>query len=354
MTFPSAPAFAGSGSRLPLALTMGDPAGIGGDLALRVWRDRQALGGVPPFMILDDAGRLTALAKALGWAVPVLCVERPADAIAAFDRGLPVLHRPLPGTVRPGHPDPANAPAVRAAIDTAVTLAREGGVGGVVTNPINKHVMQQAGFGFPGHTEYLAHLTGQAPQSVAMMLACPGLRVVPVTIHVSLAEVPRRLTSQAIIAAGRVTVRALRYDLGVAQPRLAVAALNPHAGENGRMGDEEVRVIQPAVEALRAEGLAVSDPRPADTLFHDRARASYDAVLCMYHDQALIPLKTIDFAGGVNVTLGLPFIRTSPDHGTAFDIAGTGRADPTSLVAALRLAAEMAARREAPWLEMTP
>nr|WP_246422823.1 4-hydroxythreonine-4-phosphate dehydrogenase PdxA [Roseospira visakhapatnamensis] len=328
---------------------MGDPAGIGGDLALRVWRDRGGLGPVPPFVVLDDARRLAALAATLGWPVPILRVTRPDEAPAAFGQGLPVLHRPLAAPAHAGRPDPVHGPAVRAAIDDAVALIRQGRVAGVVTNPLNKDVMQAAGFAFPGHTEYLAHLAGQGPATVAMMLACPGLRVVPVTIHVALAQVPRVLTTEAIVAAGRVTARALVRDFGLSTPRLAVAGLNPHAGENGRMGDEEARVIVPAVERLRAAGLAVFDPRPADTLFHAEARATYDAVLCMYHDQALIPLKTIDFAGGVNVTLGLPFVRTSPDHGTAFDIAGTGRADPTSLVAALRLAADMAAVRALPW-----
>ncbi len=345
MTHPST----GSSGPRPLALTMGEPAGIGGDLALRVWRDRDTLGGLPPFVVLDDARRLTALAATLGWAVPIVRVERAEQAGEAFSHGLPVLHRPLAVPAHPGRPDRANGPPVRAAIDDAVALVRQGQVAGMVTNPINKDVMQGAGFGFPGHTEYLAHLAGHAPDAVAMMLVCPGLRVVPVTIHVALADVPRLLTVDAIVAAGRVTARALRKDLGIATPRLAVAALNPHAGESGRMGDEEERIICPAVEHLRAEGLCVTDPRPADTLFHPAARATYDAVLCMYHDQALIPLKTIDFAGGVNVTLGLPFVRTSPDHGTAFDLAGTGRADPTSLVAALRLAAHMSTMRASPW-----
>jgi len=330
---------------------MGDPAGIGGDLALRVWRDRaepSAQGGdPPPFVVIDDARRLTALAATLGWAVPVARVDTPEQAVATFEHGLPVLHRPLKEVAHPGRPDPVHAPAVKAAIDEAVALARAGRAAGVVTNPISKDVMRQAGFAFPGHTEYLAHLAGLEPSGVAMMLACPGLRVVPVTIHVALSDVFRQLTPDAIVAAGRITARALRHDLGLASPRLAVAALNPHAGENGRMGDEETRVIAPAVARLRAEGLTVGDPRPADTLFHPVARETYDAVLCMYHDQALIPLKTIDFAGGVNVTLGLPFVRTSPDHGTAFDIAGTGRADPSSLIAALRLAATMAATRAA-------
>jgi 4-hydroxythreonine-4-phosphate dehydrogenase len=234
---------------------------------------------------------------------------------------------------------------VVASIDRAVKLAQEGAVGGLVTNPINKAVLQKTGFAFPGHTEYLGHLAGD--KDTVMMLAIDGLRVVPVTVHVALKDVARTLTSARIVACGRILANALRADFGVNAPRLAVAALNPHAGEKGVMGDEEEHIIAPAVAQLRAEGLAVMGPAPADTLFHARAREGFDAALCMYHDQALIPLKTLDFAGGVNVTLGLPFVRTSPDHGTAFDIATRGIADPTSLIAALKMAAAMAARRDA-------
>jgi 4-hydroxythreonine-4-phosphate dehydrogenase len=329
----------------PLILTMGEPAGIGGDIALAAWRDRTRL-DLPPFALIDDADRLAALAGALGWSVPLARLEAPGAAAGVFAEALPVLHRPLPVPVRPGRPDPANAGAVMGAIAEAVALTTAGQAAAVVTNPINKDVLQLGGFGFPGHTEYLADLAGDGTVPV-MMLACPALRVVPVTIHIPLARVAATLSTEAIVHAGRVTARALRQDFGIAAPRLAVAALNPHAGEHGRMGDEETRVIQPAVNTLRAEGLTVSDPLPADTLFHPDARARHDAALCMYHDQALIPLKTIDFAGGVNVTLGLPFVRTSPDHGTAFDIAGRGIASPESLVAALRMAADMATRRRA-------
>ncbi|MQX35193.1 4-hydroxythreonine-4-phosphate dehydrogenase PdxA [Roseospira navarrensis] len=327
----------------PLALTMGEPAGIGGDIALAAWRARDAL-GLPPFLMLDDAARLEALADRLGLRVPVARITDPAEASACFAQALPVMDRPLPAPVLPGRPDPATGGAVRDRIAEAVALTRAGQTGGIVTNPINKDVMQASGFRFPGHTEYLADLAGGATDAV-MMLACPALRVVPVTIHLRIRDIPAALTTDAIVHAGRITARALTRDFGVAHPRLAVAALNPHAGERGRMGDEESRIIQPAVEILRADGIAVTDPLPADTLFHPDARARSDAVLCMYHDQALIPLKTIDFSGGVNVTLGLPFIRTSPDHGTAFDLAGTGAASPDSLIAALRMAAEMAAHR---------
>jgi 4-hydroxythreonine-4-phosphate dehydrogenase len=324
---------------------MGEPAGIGAEIALAAWR-RRLEPAVPPFVLLDDADRVEALAADLGWTVPIARVMQASEALAVFADALPVLHRPLPVRVRPGHPDPVNAGAVRDAIAEAVALVTGGDCAAVVTNPINKDVLQGAGFPFPGHTEFLADLAGERSRAV-MMLACDALRVVPVTIHLPLARVSSALTTDGIVQAGRITARALARDFGIAAPRLAVAGLNPHAGEHGRMGDEEGRVIQPAVDVLRAEGVTVSDPAPADTLFHAGARARYDAVLCMYHDQALIPLKTIDFAGGVNVTLGLPFVRTSPDHGTAFDIAGQGRADPTSLIAALRMAADMAARRAA-------
>jgi 4-hydroxythreonine-4-phosphate dehydrogenase len=243
----------------------------------------------------------------------------------------------------PGHPDPANAPATLTAIECAVKMAQAGTIAGFATNPIQKKTLQDAGFRHPGHTEFLAELAGG--NDVAMMLACPALRVVPVTIHLSLADAVRALQPEVIVRAGRIAAAGLKSLFGIAQPRLAVAALNPHAGEQGVMGDEEARVILPAIETLRAEGIEVRGPAPADTLFHPAARATYDAALCMYHDQALIPIKTIDFSGGVNVTLGLPFVRTSPDHGTALDIAGTGRADPTSLIAALAMADDMARRR---------
>ena len=323
---------------------MGEPAGIGGDVTLLAWQARQAA-DVPPFFVIDDADRLTALATRLGLALPILRIDRPEMAAPAFAQALPVLHRPLPHPVVPGHPHPGNAPAVVAAIEQAVVLARAGRAAAVVTNPINKKVLYGADFGFPGHTEFLAALAGGVP--VAMMLASEQLRVVPVTVHVSLREAIATLTTASIVACGRLAARALTQDFGVARPRVAVAGLNPHAGEQGAMGDEDERVVAPAVALLRAEGIAAAGPLPPDTMFHAAARAAYDVALCMYHDQALIPLKTLDFDGGVNVTLGLPFVRTSPDHGTAFDIAGTGHARPASLIAALRLAARIAERRAA-------
>ncbi len=327
----------------PLAVTMGEPAGIGGELSLKAWSERRR--GARPFFALDDGARLTALAGKLGLDVPVREIARPADAGPVFATALPVLPVRLRASVQAGRPDPVNAPATLEAIERAAKLALAGEIAGMVTNPIQKKTLQDAGFRHPGHTEYLAELAGGV--EVAMMLACPELRVVPVTIHLSLAEAVRTLDTAKIVRAGRIAAAGLRSLFGIAQPRLAVAGLNPHAGEQGSMGDEESRLIAPAIEALRRDGIDASGPAPADTLFHPAARARYDAALCMYHDQALIPIKTVDFAGGVNVTLGLPFVRTSPDHGTALDIAGSGRADPASLIAALAMADDMARRRHA-------
>ncbi|BAE52521.1 4-hydroxythreonine-4-phosphate dehydrogenase PdxA [Paramagnetospirillum magneticum] len=327
-----------------LALTMGEPAGIGGDIALRAWSER-GVNGAPPFMLIDDAGRLRSLAARLGLDVPVVEVSSPTEAEAAFAVALPVLHQPLAVRVEPGRPDPANVPMVTAAIERAVALALAGEVAGLVTNPIHKHVMYQGGFAFPGHTEFLAALLGRPDLREVMMLACPELRVVPVTIHLGLSEAIRTLTRADIVEIGRIVARALEVDFAISRPRLAVAGLNPHAGEGGAMGREDEDMVAPAVADLRALGIDAVGPLPSDTLFHARARRGYDAALCMYHDQALIPIKTIDFDGGVNVTLGLPMVRTSPDHGTAFDLAGSGQARPDSLVAALTMAATIALNR---------
>ena len=330
-------------SAAPLALTMGEPAGIGGELALRAWLARTGE-GVPPFFVIDEPERLAALAKALRLAVPIVAIAEPEEAGERFPRALPVLAEHLPASVRPGMPDPRNGRAVIASIRRATSLALAGRAAAVVTSPIHKKSLYDAGFNYPGHTEFLASLVEGAPVPV-MMLMIPGLRVVPVTIHLPLAKALASLSAAAIIHCGKVTARALDESFGLASPRLAVAGLNPHAGEAGGLGREEIEIIRPAADALRAAGIETLGPLPADTLFHEAARARYDAVLCMYHDQALIPLKTIDFEHGVNVTLGLPFVRTSPDHGTAFDIAGKGTASPASLIAALRVAGEMAARR---------
>lgn len=334
----------GSARRL-LALTMGDPAGIGGELSLAAWQQCRG-GGGPGFLVLDDPDRLAALALNLRLAVPIMVVDSPEQAAAVFHRALPVLPVALSCAVSPGKPDPVHGPAVLASIEQAVGLALAGRVSGVVTNPISKSMLYRAGFRFPGHTEYLGALTGTEAAPV-MMLACPGLRVVPVTIHVSLRQALANLTTEEILRQARVLHGALQERFGIEQPRIAVAGLNPHAGEDGAMGDEEARIIQPAIEILRAEGMTVAGPMPPDTMFTPRARAGYDAALCMYHDQGLIPVKTLDMDGGVNVTLGLPILRTSPDHGTAFDIAGQGVAHPGSLLAALRMAADMAAHRTA-------
>lgn len=327
----------------PLALTMGDPAGIGGECTLRAWlarRDRYC------FVALDDPGRLTALAERLGLNVPVAQVADTDEAMRVFATALPVMSTPLANEPRPGQPDPANAPAIVASIAHAAAMALSRQAGAVVTNPINKAALYGAGFAYPGHTEFLAALTG-VPGREIMMLASPLLRVVPVTVHVSLRDAIAMLTADSIAAAARTTHAALRRDFGIANPRLAIAGLNPHAGEQGALGQEEAALIIPAIERLRAEGMDVSGPWPPDTMFTPAARARYDVAICMYHDQALIPLKTLDMDHGVNVTLGLPIVRTSPDHGTAYDIAGQGIADPTSLIAALDLAADLAIRRQA-------
>jgi 4-hydroxythreonine-4-phosphate dehydrogenase len=323
----------------PVALTMGDPAGIGGEIALAAWA---RLAGAVPFFLIADSGHMAGLSREFG--LPMREIAAPAEALAAGE-GLPVLHHPLARAASPGVPDCGNAATVVEIIARGVEMVRRGGAAALCTNPISKKLLRDgAGFGFPGHTEYLAALCG-APRAV-MMMVCPGLRVVPVTIHLPLAAVPGALTPALLEETLRVTLEGLVQDFGLPAPRIAVAGLNPHAGESGAMGREEIEVIVPVLERLRAEGADIAGPLPGDTLFHPGARARYDAAVCMYHDQALIPVKTIDFAGSVNVTLGLDFVRTSPDHGTAFDIAGRGVADPSSLVAALTMAHEIAARRE--------
>jgi len=321
---------------------MGEPAGIGGEITLKSWLRRAE--GVPPFFAIDNPARLEALAGALKLAVPLQEISDPSGAASLFDTALPVLPLMLANEAVPGKLDNANAGAVIESIRRAVQLSQSGAASAVVTNPIHKSALYAAGFAHPGHTEYLAELAGPGYRAV-MMLACAELRVVPVTIHISLAEAAVTLTAEEIIRCGRVTAEALKRDFAITAPRLAFAGLNPHAGEDGAIGAEEIEIIAPALEQLRADGIDARGPLSADTLFHAAARKNYDAAICMYHDQALIPIKTIDFEGGVNTTLGLPFVRTSPDHGTALDIAGQGAASETSLIAALRLAAEMASRR---------
>lgn len=324
---------------LPLAVSMGDPAGIGAEITLAAWASGRS---THPFFFIGDPAQLAPLAARTG--VPLSNITDPGAAVLAFPTALPVLPMALSAPAMPGRPDPANAPAVVAAIDLAVAFAQTGKAAAVVTNPINKKALKDGvGFAFPGHTEYLAHLCSAAHP--VMMLVSPQLRVVPVTIHIALADVQGALSAMLIEETARITAAALIRDFGIARPRLAVAGLNPHAGEQGTMGREEIEIIAPALDRLRAQGIDIVGPLPADTMFHAEARARYDVALTMYHDQGLIPLKALDFAHGVNVTLGLPIIRTSPDHGTAYDIAGTGTADPTSLIEALNLAAQMASRR---------
>lgn len=331
----------------PLGLTMGEPAGIGGDIALKAWMERRAA-SVPPFVLLDDPDRIRALASMLTLDVPVTVVDEGGlEGVAdLFATSLPILPVTLPAPVTYGSPDPVNGPAVIAAIDRAVALAADGRLSGVVTNPIQKSALYASGFRWPGHTEYLAHLAGLPDDGTVMLLEGGGLRVVLATIHIAVKDVAQHLTSDAILHVARVTHAALKNDFGIETPRLAVAALNPHAGEGGAMGREEIEIIAPAIATLKAEGIDAAGPFPADTLFHAGARARYDAVVCMYHDQGLIPLKTLDFDTGVNITLGLPFVRTSPDHGTALSLAGTGKANASSLIAALNAASRIAARRQ--------
>lgn len=321
----------------PIAVSVGEPAGIGPELVAAAW---MRLGARLPFFVIGDPRHLT------GHGAELIEIARPADAMAVASRGLPVLPHPFAADAIPGAPDPANAQGVVDVIARGVDLVMQGEAAALTTAPIHKKALiDGAGFRFPGHTEYLAHLAGV--ERVVMMLACPQLRVVPATIHIPLSEVPGALNTALLHDTIRITHAALREDFGLEAPRIAVAGLNPHAGEGGAMGREDMDLIAPALEALRAEGLALSGPHSADTMFHEAARDGYDAAIAMYHDQALIPIKTLDFSGGVNVTLGLPFIRTSPDHGTAFDIAGKGLADPTSLIAALNMARNMADARAA-------
>jgi 4-hydroxythreonine-4-phosphate dehydrogenase len=327
----------------PLALTSGEPAGIGPDITLAAWLRRAEL-NLPAFYVLGDGGLFRERAKTLGLDVRVAEV-RPEDALATFADALPVVATGKIATARPGQPDGSSADAAIAAIRRAVDDAVAGRAGAVVTNPIAKSVLYRGGFRHPGHTEFLAELAaagGHAPQPV-MMLWSPALAVVPVTIHLSLRDAIAQLSTDLIVSTVRIVAVGLKSRFGIARPRLALSGLNPHAGEDGSLGTEEHSIVTPAIDILRAEGLDVRGPLPADTMFHEAARKTYDCAICMYHDQALIPIKTLAFDDGVNVTLGLPFIRTSPDHGTAFDIAGSGRANPSSLIAALRLAARMAA-----------
>ncbi len=317
----------------PLALTMGEPAGIGPEITLAAYR---AAGGKgTPFFVIGDPSLYPGCAE----------IDAPEDAAAVFARHLPVMKLKLATAAQPGALNAGNSPAVIESIERAVAFAKDGRVGGVVTNPIHKAILKDAGFAHPGHTEFIAHLCGGV--TPVMMLAARDLRVVPLTVHIALKDVPAAITPSLIMEKARIAHAALQKDFGLENPRLALAGLNPHAGEGGAFGREDIDVMKPAIETLRGEGIDITGPHSADTLFHEEARARYDVALCGYHDQALIPLKTLDFHGGVNVTLGLPIVRTSPDHGTALDIAGRGLARPDSLIAAVRMAAEMAGKRAA-------
>jgi 4-hydroxythreonine-4-phosphate dehydrogenase len=332
----------------PLAVSMGDPAGIGLELAARVWAERDE---APPFFLVGDPDALERASARIGLPEPRLNVVENAAEIGEAGEALTILHVPLAMEETPGAPDPVNAAATIAAIEQGVAAVRAGTASALVTLPIAKAVLHTADFGFPGHTEFIAHLTKDDAwthtRGPVMMLAGPSLKVALATIHTPLADVARQLTRERIVHVGRVVGEALRRDFGVAKPRIALCGLNPHAGEDGAIGREEIDVVDPAAKLLRAEGWDVRDARSADALFHDEARKTYDAAIALYHDQGLIPIKTLHFWDAVNVTLGLPIVRTSPDHGTGFDIAGKGVARPDSFRAALKLAWDMAARRSA-------
>jgi 4-hydroxythreonine-4-phosphate dehydrogenase len=327
----------------PLAVSLGDPAGIGPELLAEAWSRRETE-ALPPFFAVGGAQVLRAAAAMRGLAVEIAQIDDPDEASACFATALPVLTG-LDGDYRPGSPDQAGAQLALASLTRAAGLAVSGAAGGLVTGPVSKARLNEVGFVHPGQTEFVAEAAGFNPADAVMMLAGPNLRTVPLTIHIPLTQVAQRLNTDTIIRRGRIVAAALHRDFGIASPRLAIAALNPHAGEQGRMGDEEGRLIEPAIAALRALGIDATGPHPADALFAPRMRETYDAALCMYHDQALIPLKALDFDNGVNVTLGLPIIRTSADHGTAFAIAGKRLADPGATIAAIRMAGEIAVRR---------
>ena len=323
----------------PLAISLGDPAGIGPEVIAKCWDNRDSF-GLPAFVAIGDPRSVAAV-----WDGPIEVIEDPRQADAAFDYGLPLIQLNAPRPDTPGHPSVAGAHTSLDSLEIAVGLARSGSAAAVVTGPVAKEQLYAIGFTHPGQTEFVAERCGVAPANVVMMLAGPTLRTVPVTTHVPLADVPRQLSSALIESRGRAALRGLQRNFGIIEPRLAVSGLNPHSGEGGELGREEIEMIEPAIAALAAEGWRVSGPHPADTMFHARVRANYDAALCMYHDQALIPIKALHFEEAVNVTLGLPIVRTAPDHGTAFDIAGQDRADPRPMAAAIRMAAENAIQR---------
>jgi 4-hydroxythreonine-4-phosphate dehydrogenase len=325
----------------PIAVSLGDPAGIGPEVIAKCWDGRASL-DIPVFVAIGDARSVGAI-----WDGPIEIVSDLREADAAFDYGLPLIQVPAAQSDVPGHPSVAGAHCSLDSLELAVGLARSGSAAAVVTGPVSKEQLYAIGFQHPGQTEFVAERCGVGPGNVAMMLAGPTLRTVPVTTHLGLSRVPAALTSALVESRGRAVLRGLQRNFGIAEPRLAVSGLNPHAGEGGALGPEEDEIIAPAIAALAAVGWRVTGPHPADTMFHDRARANYDAALCMYHDQALIPVKALHFEEAVNVTLGLPIVRTAPDHGTAFDIAGQDCADARPMAAAIRMAGECAALRTA-------
>ncbi|MBL8657209.1 MAG: 4-hydroxythreonine-4-phosphate dehydrogenase PdxA [Altererythrobacter sp.] len=332
-----------AGAPAPLAVSLGDPAAVGPELIVTAWSRRIEV-ELPPFVVVGGARSLAAAAANRGLALPIAAVGSPAEATDIFGTALPVLAG-TDAVCEPGSPTVTGARLALASLDRAVALARSGEARALVTMPVAKAELAKVGFAHPGQTEFVAVSCGVRPEDAVMMLAGPSLRAVPLTVHCALSEVPGMLSSAMIVRKGRIVAAALRDDFGIARPRLAVCGLNPHAGEQGRMGREDAEIIAPAVAALAAEGIDATGPHPADALFAPRARTGYDVALAMYHDQALIPVKALDFDEGVNVTLGLPIVRTSPDHGTAFAIAGKGIADAGATIAAIRMAADCAARR---------
>lgn len=329
-----------STNRRPIAVTLGDPAGVGPEVTARAWAARNDH-DLSPFVAIGDIASIAAV-----WDGPVARVGDIAEVAPIFDAALPVWHLEDSGPVVPGSPSKAGATCALHALETGIGLTRGQATGALVTGPVSKAQLYGVGYTHPGQTEFIAECCGVTATNAVMMLAGPKLRVVPLTVHVPLAEVPERLTSELIVAKGRIVARSLKRDFGIERPLLAVAGLNPHAGESGEMGDEELRIIRPAVEQLLSDGIAVEGPLAADSLFAPHVRSRYDALLCCYHDQALTPFKALHFDDGVNLTLGLPIVRTSPDHGTAFNIAGTGVADSGPTIAAIRMAAALATMRE--------
>ena len=326
-----------------LAISLGDPAGVGPELIAAAWA-RRTEDGLPPFFAVGGADLLALASRRRGLDIPIRLIHDPRDAAERFANALPVLGD-ADCAYRPGAPDPDGARFALQSLTEAARLAARGGAAGLVTGPIAKARLAEVGFDHPGQTEFVAAACGAEPQDAVMMLAGPNVRTVPLTVHCALAEVPGLLSHDLIVRKARIVAAALERDYGLDQPRLAITGLNPHAGEDGRMGREEAEIIVPAIATLQSEGIDATGPHPADALFAPRARATFDAALAMYHDQALIPVKALDFDQGVNVTLGLPVVRTSPDHGTAFGIAGTGQADAGATIAAIRMAGEIAARR---------